>query len=79
MEIKTIFVATALLSPLNSLAEPPQKTIRPELLAQSYSCSPRRTCSQIRSCDEAYWYLDNCSWGGRLDRDNDGIPCESLC
>ncbi|MFD1975308.1 excalibur calcium-binding domain-containing protein [Mesorhizobium kowhaii] len=37
------------------------------------------TCSQISSCDEARWYLDNCSWGGKLDRDSDGIPCESLC
>ncbi|WP_292246686.1 thermonuclease family protein [Mesorhizobium sp.] len=44
-----------------------------------YSCEPRRTCSQIGSCKEANWYLSNCSWGGKLDRDNDGIPCESLC
>lgn len=55
----------------------------PEMLQKfvqrSYSCSPRRTCSQIESCQEAHWYLANCSWGGRLDRDNDGIPCESIC
>lgn len=50
------------------------------LIAQtSYSCEPRRTCSQISSCEEANWYLANCSWGGKLDRDKDGIPCESLC
>ncbi|WP_256750539.1 thermonuclease family protein [Mesorhizobium sp. Mes31] len=50
------------------------------LLAQSgYSCEPRRTCPQIGSCEEANWYLQNCSWGGKLDRDKDGIPCESLC
>lgn len=49
-------------------------------LAQSYSCSPRKTCSRtVGSCDEAYWLMRNCSWGGRLDRDNDGIPCENLC
>lgn len=48
-------------------------------VAQSYSCQPRRTCPQIRSCDEANWYLANCPWGGKLDRDKDGIPCESLC
>ncbi|MER9494162.1 thermonuclease family protein [Mesorhizobium sp. M0320] len=51
---------------------------RPQI-AQSYSCQPRRTCSQIGSCDEANWYLQNCSWGGKLDRDKDGIPCESHC
>ncbi len=50
-----------------------------ELAGQNWSCSPRRTCSQIGSCEEARWYLQNCSWGGRLDRDNDGIPCESIC
>lgn len=49
------------------------------LVAQSYACQPRRTCSQISSCDEANWYLDNCPWGGKLDRDKDGVPCESLC
>ena len=49
------------------------------LVQRSYSCSPRRTCSQIESCQEAHWYLENCSWGGRLDRDKDGIPCESIC
>ncbi|MGX9117893.1 thermonuclease family protein [Mesorhizobium sp. BHbsci] len=48
-------------------------------LAQSYSCQPRRTCSQISSCDEAQWYRNNCSWGGKLDRDGDGTACETLC
>ena len=42
-------------------------------------CTPRRTCSKIASCDEARWYLENCSWGRRLDRDSDGSPCENLC
>lgn len=47
--------------------------------ASGLSCSPRRTCSQISSCSAARWYLANCSWGGRLDRDNDGRPCEAMC
>lgn len=47
--------------------------------AQSWSCQPRKTCGQINSCAEARHYLENCSWGGRLDRDSDGIPCESIC
>ncbi|AZO69467.1 excalibur calcium-binding domain-containing protein [Mesorhizobium sp. M6A.T.Ce.TU.002.03.1.1] len=33
----------------------------------------------MSSCDEAHWYLNNCSWGSKLDRDGDGIPCEGLC
>lgn len=44
---------------------------------KSYSCSPRKTCTRISSCQEANWLLANCSWGGKLDRDNDGRPCES--
>lgn len=48
-------------------------------IAQSYSCQPRRYCSQISSCEEAHWYLNNCSWGSKLDRDGDGAPCEGLC
>lgn len=58
----------------------PQGSVSRKLVAQGgYSCEPRRTCSQISSCEEANWYLQNCSWGGKLDRDKDGIPCESLC
>lgn len=68
-------------------AEPPQDaadrrapTDRFLELAQSYSCSPRRYCSRnISSCQEARWYYQNCSWGGALDGDNDGRPCENLC
>ncbi|WP_246680907.1 thermonuclease family protein [Mesorhizobium sp. B3-1-9] len=58
-----------------------QRLAIPNTQAESsgYSCQPRRTCSQISSCDEANWYLANCSWGGKLDRDKDGIPCESQC
>lgn len=47
--------------------------------ASAESCTPRKTCGKISSCEEAHWYLDNCPWGGKLDRDSDGIPCESLC
>ena len=57
----------------------PWSTINDDTVAQSWSCSPRLKCTQIGSCEEANWYLQNCSWGGKLDRDNDGIPCESLC
>lgn len=59
---------------------PPLGIISRRQVAQSsYSCEPRRTCSQIGSCEEAQWYLGNCAWGGKLDRDKDGIACETLC
>ncbi|TGP86378.1 thermonuclease family protein [Mesorhizobium sp. M2D.F.Ca.ET.223.01.1.1] len=52
-----------------------------KLVAQSggLSCEPRRYCSQISSCEDAQWYLHNCTWGGKLDRDGDGVACETLC
>ncbi|MDX8455975.1 thermonuclease family protein [Mesorhizobium sp. VK9D] len=52
-----------------------------KLVAQSggLSCEPRRYCSQISSCDAAQWYLHNCTWGRKLDRDGDGVACETLC
>ncbi|MER9654379.1 excalibur calcium-binding domain-containing protein [Mesorhizobium sp. M0152] len=52
---------------------------RPRVAQSGYSCEPRRTCKQIGSCEEANWYLQNCPWGGKLDRDKDGVACETLC
>lgn len=44
------------------------------------SCTPRKTCSRtVNSCEEAYWLMENCSWGARLDGDHDGVPCENMC
>jgi hypothetical protein len=36
------------------------------------------TCSKIKTCKEAYFYLEVCGFK-RLDRDKDSIPCEKLC
>ncbi len=44
----------------------------------SFSCSGKKTCSEMINCDEAKFYLNNCGVS-RLDGDKDGIPCESLC
>lgn len=67
-----------------ALAAGPQSPANPTIFqpaetAQSWSCSPRKKCGRIRSCEEAEWYLSNCSWGGKLDADSDGAPCETLC
>jgi hypothetical protein len=43
------------------------------------SCPSRQYCTRIGSCEEARWYLANCSWGGALDGDGDGGPCEARC
>ncbi|XVE18634.1 excalibur calcium-binding domain-containing protein [Moraxella sp. ZY200743] len=41
-------------------------------------CGSKRTCKQMSSCAEAKHYLNVCGLS-RLDRDGDGIPCETLC
>ena len=38
----------------------------------------KKTCTQMLSCDEAYYKLEQCDMKA-LDRDKDGIPCESIC
>lgn len=44
----------------------------------NYSCGSKKYCSQMTSCDEAYFYMNSCGLS-RLDGDSDGVPCESLC
>jgi len=41
-----------------------------------YVCDGRKVCSQMRSCDEARYFLRNCP-GTTMDGDGDGEPCES--
>lgn len=41
-------------------------------------CGSKRLCKQMSSCAEARFYLNQCGLD-RLDRDGDGVPCESLC
>lgn len=43
-----------------------------------FSCGSKRYCKQMNSCEEARFYLNQCGLK-RLDRDNDGVPCESIC
>lgn len=41
-----------------------------------YRCDGRKHCSQMKSCDEAKFFLKNCP-NTKMDGDNDGIPCEN--
>jgi hypothetical protein len=38
-------------------------------------CDGRVHCSQMTSCEEAEWFLQNCP-GMKMDGDGDGDPCE---
>lgn len=42
-------------------------------------CQPdKRLCKDMTTCEEARFYLGTCGLA-RLDRDQDGVPCEKLC
>ncbi|MBA0203364.1 excalibur calcium-binding domain-containing protein [Pectobacterium aroidearum] len=41
-----------------------------------FVCDGRQYCSQMRSREEAYFFIENCP-NTRMDGDHDGIPCEN--
>lgn len=41
-----------------------------------YRCDGRQYCSQMHSCAEATYFINNCP-NTKMDGDGDGIPCES--
>ena len=41
-------------------------------------CGDKRFCSEMASCAEARFYLEQCGLA-RIDGDGDGVPCASLC
>jgi len=43
-----------------------------------FRCDGRVHCSEMRSCDEAEFFLAHCP-GVKMDGDRDGIPCEDKC
>ncbi len=42
------------------------------------ACGSKRYCSQMRSCEEARFFLTHCALRS-LDGNGDGVPCEALC
>ena len=44
----------------------------------NWSCGEKHYCKEMRSCSEAKYHLNVCGLS-RLDRDGDGVPCESIC
>ncbi len=54
------------------------KNQQPFVNETDFSCGTKRFCRHMDSCAEACFYLNECGLG-RLDRDKDGIPCESFC
>lgn len=53
----------------------PAKPVQAHKQNPSFQCSGKTRCSEMVSCDEAKFYLNNCP-GSVTDGDHDGIPCE---
>ena len=49
-------------------AEAPRET-------PAFHCDGRVYCSQMTSCEEARYFLENCP-GVKMDGEGDGVPCE---
>ncbi len=41
----------------------------------AYQCDGRAHCSQMSSCEEAVYFINNCP-NTKMDGDHDGVPCE---
>lgn len=50
----------------------------PPATNSGFTCGTKKYCGEMTSCAEAKFYLNSCGLS-RLDGDNDGTPCESLC
>jgi micrococcal nuclease len=59
-----------------SAAPAPLVTAAATTDASGRRCDGRRYCSQMTSCEEATWFLENCP-GTKMDGNNDGVPCEA--
>jgi endonuclease YncB( thermonuclease family) len=61
-------------NPQGQGAQPKKKQVG----SSTFTCSGKKYCREMSSCDEAKFYLHYCGLS-RLDGDGDGIPCEKLC
>ena len=54
---------------------PIRSTASSTSVSSPYQCDGRTHCSQMRSYDEAVFFLRNCP-GTQMDGNHDGVPCE---
>jgi endonuclease YncB( thermonuclease family) len=75
----TASVTSAVLPPTSELPTPLSATGNTTQTAPAvFTCDCSRKCSEMVSCEEAYFQLSQCGCGVR-DGDGDGVPCETIC
>jgi len=60
---------------LTVLKSLPKSVIEPSSNYGNMKCDGRTHCSQMKSCSEAKFFLENCP-NTLMDGNNDGIPCQ---
>lgn len=51
------------------------ETFRSITYESIYECDGRQHCSQMGSCEEATFFIENCP-NTKMDGNHDGVPCE---
>lgn len=57
---------------------PAKRSTASPVMFYDVECGKKRRCSQMASCDEAYFYYTQCGVRS-LDANHNGKPCEDLC
>jgi len=68
-------VAEAELADGTESGSPPAEAVETSTKQARFACDGRTRCSQMTSCEEATFFLQNCP-GVKMDGEGDGIPCE---
>jgi endonuclease YncB( thermonuclease family) len=55
-----------------------KKTAEKAESGSGFTCGEKHLCKEMSNCEEARFYLTECGVS-KLDRNHDGVPCESLC
>ncbi|HMN58538.1 MAG TPA: cold shock domain-containing protein [Ottowia sp.] len=62
-------------APVPPLSATEDRVSIPQSSAVAFRCDGRTMCSQMTSCAEATYFLQNCP-GTKMDGNRDGVPCE---
>lgn len=69
---RAVAALLAALLPGLAAAQAPREATPP------WRCGEKTHCTRMTSCAEAMFHFRTCGLA-RLDRDRDGVPCETLC
>lgn len=65
-------------TPQPPLIVPVAVTFDPPPTTTAWMCNCSRQCTEMVSCEEAYFQMRICGCAAR-DEDGDGVPCENVC